>query len=99
MNSRFVVQVCQLDPLWRVTVRDSGRQAPVYCRDYPCKDEAVSYARGRALQLLATTEEAVSVVLLSAGVETVLWNSSGELRMLALAGYPESLLWSTAPQI
>ena len=78
MKCRYVLQVHQLDPLWRVTVRDQGRRMPEYSREYPSREEAVKYARGRALQMLATGEHA-QVVLLQDGSETVLWASSGDV--------------------
>jgi hypothetical protein len=78
MECRFEFQIHQLDPLWRVTVRDQGRRMPDYCREYPSQDEAVAYAKGRALQMQVSSQHA-RVVLLSAGALVVLWASSGEV--------------------
>jgi hypothetical protein len=78
MECRYELQVCQLDPLWRVTVRDRGRLLAEYCRDYPSLDEAVAYAKGRALQILATGDHA-RVMLAAANEQTVLWTTVGDV--------------------
>lgn len=75
MAQRFVLQVCQLDPLWRVTVRDMGRLRPEFCREYPSQGEALVYATDRGTQMLALGETA-RVVLIADGTETVAWDSS-----------------------
>lgn len=74
MNFRFELHIGQLDPLWRVTVRDRGRRVPEYCREYPSRDEAVAYAKGRAQQMQASGHGAC-VLLAEAGGQTVLWTS------------------------
>lgn len=74
MTERFVLQVFQLDPLWRVTVRDNGRLRPEFSREYPSQDEALAYARGRGEQMRALGETA-RVVLKAADGEQVVWDS------------------------
>lgn len=78
MAQRFVLQVYQLDPLWRITVRDMGRLRPEFCREYPSQDEALTYAKGRAAQMQALGETA-RVVLKDSGHEAVVWESPGEV--------------------
>ena len=77
MAHRFVLQVFQLDPLWRATVRDMGRLRPEFCREYPSQHEALAYAKGRAAQMQALGETA-RVVLQESGHEAVVWESPGE---------------------
>lgn len=76
MAERFVLQVFQLDPLWRVTVRDSGRLRPEFSREYPSQGEALTYARGRGEQMRELGETA-RVVLNQANGEQVVWDSRG----------------------
>lgn len=76
MAERFVLQVFQLDPLWRVTVRDRGRLRPEFCREYPSQDEALAYARERGEQMRELGETA-RVVLKAADGERAVWDSVG----------------------
>jgi hypothetical protein len=77
MNYRYELRICQLDPLWRVAVRDRGQRVPEYCREYPSKDEATAYARGRGLQLLAAGEHA-RVVVAEDGESNEIWSTMGD---------------------
>lgn len=74
MAQRFVLQIFQLDPMWRVTVQDMGRLRPEFCRDYPSQDEAMTYAKGRGEQMHFLGETA-RVVLKEAERETIVWDS------------------------
>lgn len=77
MAQRFVVQVFQLDPMWRVTVRDMGRLRPEFCREYPSQGEALAYAKGRGEQMRELGETA-RVELLHAEYQEVVWRSPGD---------------------
>lgn len=89
MAQRFVLQVFQLDPLWRVTVHDGGRLRPEFCREYPSQAEALAYARGRGEQLQALGE-AARVVLKEAGGEKVVWDSACGDDGYGAPGYPST---------
>jgi hypothetical protein len=77
MDCRYELLVQHMDPLWRVTASDHGRRMPEYCRQYPSLEEAVAYAKGRGLELLAIGEHA-RIVLAEAGGNTELWSTIGD---------------------
>lgn len=76
MTQRYTLHVVQLDPLWRVTVREMGRLRPEFSREYPSQDEALAYAKGRGEQMRVLGESA-SVLLKVAEGERLVWDSAG----------------------
>lgn len=89
MAVRFVLQVFQLDPLWRVTVHDMGRLRPEFSREYPSQGEALAYAKGRGEQMHVLGESA-QVMLKEAGGDRVVWDSASASLAYGESGRPST---------